>query len=501
MKFKICMAILPMLLAFLAAHQGPNSHVSADRGEKLARQWCASCHAYTPPDLFDQQHWDQQILPRMAWFMGVYEGDTLPVDLKGQSYIFPEKPMLARTDFEAIRQFYLREAPAKLPNAPVSTPVMGLSDFKVHVPDARIVPPGSTMVRIDQNGLLELADVYASKMFMFALDSTPRLLGQGRMPAGTVALHEQADTVWYLNMGSFSPNDRPEGSLVQVNRSQGMGFGAIEGLRRPVDMQWGDLNGDGQPEVVISEFGRYLGRLAWWSGQQDKWTAHTLLDRSGALCSRLHDMDHDGDLDIVALFGQADEGIWQFTNNGKGEFTPKRLLTFGPANGSTSFELVDWNGDKQIDILYTCGDNADFSPPVVKSWHGIYIFQQQKTGFKATWFYAMPGAYRAVAYDFDGDRDLDIAANAFFPDYNEANPRGFVLLRQQSKGVMQAQMVPEVQLGRWAVMETGDPDQDGDIDIVLGSMLFEAPGFEGMVERWKADGVPFIWLENQLKSK
>jgi FG-GAP-like repeat len=499
MKLKICLVLLPILMAFMAAYRKPTPYVPADQGEKLARQWCASCHAYTPPDLFEQQHWQTQILPRMAWFMGLYEGDTLPVDLKGQSYIFPEKPMLSRADFEAIQEFYLRQAPVNIPGLSVVAPVMGLSDFKVHIPDARIVPPGSSMVRIDKDGLLELADVYAGKMFIFALDSTPQLLGQGRMPAGTVALREQADTAWYLNMGSFSPNDNPEGSMVQINRHQGMGFAAIEGLRRPVDMQWGDLNGDGQPEVVISEFGRYLGRLAWWSGQQDKWTAHTLLDRPGALCSRLYDMDRDGDLDIVALFGQADEGIWQFTNNGKGVFTSKRLLTFGPANGSTSFDLLDWNGDNQIDILYTCGDNADFSPPVVKPWHGVYIYEQTKKGFKPSYFYAMPGAYRAVAYDFDGDSDWDIAANAFFPDFNEANPRGFVLLRQQSKGIMQAQMVPEVQLGRWAVMETGDPDQDGDLDIILGSMLFEAPGFEAKIAQWKADGIPFIWLENQLK--
>jgi FG-GAP-like repeat len=500
MKFIYCSLALPILMTLLTQNRElsvPNTH--PDPRETLARQWCGSCHQYTAPELFDQQHWAQKIMPRMALFMGIYESDTLPLELRGQPYIFPEKPLLSRDDFAAIKAFYQEKAPETMPKTTPTELIMGLPGFKTHIPDARIVPPGSSMVRIDQLGRLQLADVYAKKMFIFALDSTIALLGQGRMTEGVVGLHEVADTAWYLSMGSFAPTDEPGGYLLHLNRQMGMAYAAIEGLRRPVDMQWGDLNGDGQMEVVISEFGRYLGRLAWWSRQGDQWTAHNLLERSGALQTRLRDMDADGDLDIVALFGQADEGIWQFTNEGKGQFTTKRLLTFGPANGSTSFELLDWNNDGQLDILYTCGDNADFSPPIVKPWHGVYVFEQQRGQFKSVYFYALPGAYRAIAADFDDDDDLDIAANAFFPDFNEKTNRSFVLLQQTNKGRMVAHTLPEAQLGRWAVMEAGDPDQDGDLDIVLGSMLFEAPGFEQLVQQWKAEGIPFIWLENKLK--
>jgi tetratricopeptide (TPR) repeat protein len=34
----------------------------------------------------------------------------------------------------------------------------------------------------------------------------------------------------------------------------------------------------------------------------------------------------------------------------------------------------DFNNDGYKDILYTCGDNADYSSNVLKSYHGVYIF-------------------------------------------------------------------------------------------------------------------------------
>ncbi|MEL6844742.1 MAG: FG-GAP-like repeat-containing protein, partial [Bacteroidota bacterium] len=40
------------------------------------------------------------------------------------------------------------------------------------------------------------------------------------------------------------------------------------------------------------------------------------------------------------------------------------------------------------------------------------------------------------------------------------------------------------QLGRWLVMDAGDIDQDGDIDLALGSLAFEVVGQPKWTERW-----------------
>ena len=44
------------------------------------------------------------------------------------------------------------------------------------------------------------------------------------------------------------------------------------------------------------------------------------------------------------------------------ELSSQELLRFQPVYGSSYFEFADFNKDGHKDILYTCGDNADFSP-------------------------------------------------------------------------------------------------------------------------------------------
>ena len=48
-------------------------------------------------------------------------------------------------------------------------------------------------------------------------------------------------------------------------------------------------------------------------------------------------------------------------------------MRFLPTNGSTHFQLLDFNGDDKKDILYSNGDNGDY-PPILKPYHGIHLF-------------------------------------------------------------------------------------------------------------------------------
>ncbi|WP_431214812.1 FG-GAP-like repeat-containing protein [Puia sp. P3] len=90
------------------------------------------------------------------------------------------------------------------------------------------------------------------------------------------------------------------------------------------------------------------------------------------------------------------------------------MLRWPPSYGSSYFELADFNGDGFADIVYTCGDNADFSP-VLKPYHGVYIYLNDgHNSFRPWYFFPINGCYKAVARDFDGDGDLDLAAIAFF---------------------------------------------------------------------------------------
>ena len=49
------------------------------------------------------------------------------------------------------------------------------------------------------------------------------------------------------------------------------------------------------------------------------------------------------------------------------------------------------------------------------------------------------------------------------------------------------------------VMDSGDIDKDGDIELILGSLAFEVISKNNLVDRCIAEGLPFIILENTIR--
>lgn len=215
---------------------------------------------------------------------------------------------------------------------------------------------------------------------------------------------------------------------------------------------------------------------------------------------KIADINQDGFSDVTILVAQGDERIITWYNQGDRQYQPRTLLRFPPVHGSSYFELADFNGDSLLDILYANGDNADYSP-VLKPYHGIRIFLQSAEGiFQESYFQAMPGASKAMARDFDQDGDLDIAAISFFPDFVETPERGFLYLENQSSGNSANFLVktfPEAANGHWLTMDAGDTDQDGDLDIILGSFALppsRAP--KKLSALWTKEGPNYMILEN-----
>lgn len=186
----------------------------------------------------------------------------------------------------------------------------------------------------------------------------------------------------------------------------------------------------------------------------------------------IRDVNGDGLQDVLALLTQGDERINLYLNKGNFEFNTITLLRFPAVYGSSYFELNDFNKDGHFDILYTNGDNSDYST-ILKPYQGVRIFlnngQQQ---FSESWFYPMNGASMAMANDFDQDGDLDIAAIAFFPDFERSPENGFLYFENQN-GTFKSFTSPLSTSGRWLVMDAGDVDQDGDTDLILGALDFK----------------------------
>jgi hypothetical protein len=488
-------------------------------GQALAIKHCGSCHAYTGPELLPSSIWRNDVLPSMGHRLGIYAGERQPDSLFEQgiggqivrrSKIYPEEPQLAAEDWQKIVDFYIQEAPDTIlpPKRDVNI-IKKLQHFQYKRSPYRHQPPLTSMLKIlpNRQGIV-FGDSKGSNSNLSFLNGMLEKDYNVKLNTTPVHYYEKNDTVFLTMIGkNIYPHDAPHGTVQKVYRNpQTNNFSSskviIENLQRPVHAEYADLNADGLEDIIICEYGNLTGKLVWYENEgASGYAMRPLRGEPGAIITRASDFDGDGLTDIIALMAQGDEGIFWYKNRGNGTFQENRLLSFLPLYGSQYFELVDMNGDGHEDIIYVCGDNADLTP-ILKSYHGIYIFmndgQQQ---FSQNYFYQLNGAYKAIAKDFDLDGDLDIAAISFFPDYFAYPEESFVYLENKGALNFAAYSFPEATAGRWIVMDAGDIDSDGDIDIALGSFVsFIAQGDTTRLgEKWISSGPSVILLENMIR--
>lgn len=488
-------------------------------GDQLAKNHCGSCHQYVDPGELPKSIWKEDVLPAMGQRLGFYEGGERPDSLFGKgsdreiiqnANVFPEQPLLASADWEKIIDFYVHHAPDTLKNEKPTINIKNeLKLFKYKKAHYSQRPPLTTLVKIlpDQKGVV-FADTKPMKSKLIFLNKELEKETELNFKTAPVHYLEKSDTLLVTTIGKNPfPNDRLDGDLQMVyksplNQSYNKSKIILPDLKRPVFIEYGDINKDGLEDVVVCEFGNHTGQLSLYTKiGKAKYSRKVLKDAPGAIHAQITDLNIDGYKDIIVLMSQGREGIFLFENNGDQTFTERELLSFSPLYGSQYFELCDFNKDGHQDILYVCGDNAD-KTPILKKYHGVYIFLNDGDArFIKSWFFPQNGAYKALPRDFDLDGDIDIASISFFPDYADRPEESFVYLENTGNMKFVPHSFPEADKGRWMVMDAGDLDNDGDLDLALGSFVyFIAKGdTTGLSERWMKEGPSVVILENQMK--
>jgi hypothetical protein len=457
------------------------------------------CHQFPEPELLDKKTWNNDVLPNMGLRMGIKIPDINPyagtppedLNLVKSLGIYPEMAIISDENWNKIVEYYIKNAPDK-PLAQVNTDqkVNNLSMFKtkeVFLNNKGF--PRTSLLKFDEStNQLYIGD--ASNLF-YVLDNQMTLKKTRKLPSPAVGIDfPYKDSPRILTIGTFSPSDQKLGSLIFKNTN-------LQNLPRPVDFATGDLNMDGKEDVIICGFGHNTGKLFWYDNFKVE-NEHVLKYVPGARKVYIQDLNKDNKPDIIVLMAQAYEQLSIYYNKGNGKFEEKIVLSFPPVYGVSYFELVDFNNDGHKDILLTNGDNWDYSP-IRKNYHGIRIYLNDGLdNFENSFFYPLYGASKAIARDFDNDGDLDIAASAFYT--NEKKPeQSFVYLSNDGNMNFKTYTTPKAVSGKWLTMDTADYDNDGDIDIFLGSYFHTFGEYYKQVAKGVSSFPQLLVLTNELE--
>lgn len=471
-----------------------------DKKASLAKRHCSSCHLFPDPSLLKKETWETGVFPEMSLRMGLDLSELMqknPDEVNEIIQAIPPSPAVTQEEWEAIREYYITNAPESLRQHEAQA-TLPLNQFAVSSVSLPLTGRNMlTMVRHDPFSKKIFIGTRKGKLYRllpsFALEDS---LDLGSAPSEIIFSDTEEPII--SCMGIMDPNDQPAGSVIQLNSFRDKPAELIDSVKRPVYLEKADMNNDGEQDLLVSAFGNFTGGLYVYEKRQGDYVRHPVHPFPGTRKTIVRDMNGDGLPDILALISQGDEQIALFTNRGNFRFSYRVLLKFLPVYGSSYFDIRDFNGDTHPDILYTNGDNADYSP-ILKPYHGVRIFLNDgKNQFTESLFYPMHGASMAKAVDFDEDGDLDIAAISFFPDFENHPEQTFIYL-ENNAGKFTAYTTPLAAYSRWMILESSDIDNDSDMDIILSALAFPTAVPDSLVRSWKEKNISLLVLKNNLR--
>ena len=295
-------------------------------------------------------------------------------------------------------------------------------------------------------------------------------------------------------LGLLFPSNDKIGSVVTLENDGQLNFDVhivVEKVARVSDVRAGDIDGDGDMDLAVAQFGYDDGETRWIENLGNwEFKSHMLQNLSGPVNVELVDIDNDNDLDIISLVTQEWEEIYCYRNDGKGEF--QMSLLWGSDNedfGSSGIYMHDLNLDGRLDILFSNGDAFDYMPPQGRPWHGLQWFENKgDLNFEYHRICTFVGAFSLRPADIDQDGDVDLFSVSAFNLWEDTASQSFIWMENIGDMQFMKRDITNTPT-HLLTLEPGDFNNDGLTDFVTGGMYPYAP-FDRMsrVTLWINDG-------------
>jgi len=290
-------------------------------------------------------------------------------------------------------------------------------------------------------------------------------------------------------LGSMYPNDSKVGQIVWLENRGGVFEKQLlkDRRRRVADVQPGDFDQDGDIDLAVAIFGYARGKVCWFENLDGQaFREHLLLHAAGAIHVPVADYDGDGDLDIATVVSQEDEQVVGFQNLGAGQFQPQVLFqTLNYDLGSAGLVRDDLDQDGDIDLLLPVGDNLEYTHAYPQPYHGCYWLENRGSWrFHVRRIATFGGTYAAAAGDPDADGDRDVVLVSMTNDWSQPEHPSLIWLKNDGRQNFSPEAIARDPI-HLITVACDDATGDGVDDIVTGGMnLFQPYERMGRVSLW-----------------
>ncbi len=343
--------------------------------------FCGDCHGYPTADLFPKRNWDAEVR-------------------RGFDFYHKSDRKLDPPPVQDVISYYEAAAPDRLPLIPRTPDGSGPRRSLVRGEIAGPHPDEATA--ISHVALVHLTDPNRPDILACDMASGELLIhkaGRQDDPATVLASdlahpahaevadldHDGINDILVADLGVPIPSDDRLGRVLWLKgRKDGVYETRIllSRLGRVCDVQPADFDGDGDLDLVVAVFGWHVaGEILLLEQRRAsdgsvEFVRKRLDDRHGTIHVPIVDLNQDGRPDFVALIAQEFETVVAFLNEGRGKFAKRTLFSAtNPAFGCSGLQMIDLDGDGDLDALLSNGDVYD--SPLIKPYHGVSWLENQ----------------------------------------------------------------------------------------------------------------------------